>query len=129
VDVRILCATNRNLEQAVERGQFREDLYYRLKGLQVELPALRDRADDVPILAEHFLRKVAEERGEAPRVLAADALEVLRRHAWPGNVREFENTIRSVTLFADGPVLSAQHFAEYAGLVARPETIAVAAAP
>jgi DNA-binding NtrC family response regulator/tetratricopeptide (TPR) repeat protein len=128
VDVRILCATNRNLEQAVERGQFREDLYYRLKGLQVELPALRDRADDVPILAEHFLRKVAEERGEAPRILAADALEVLRRHAWPGNVREFENTIRSVTLFADGPVLSAEHFAEYAGLVARPETSAVAAA-
>ncbi|MBI2894087.1 MAG: sigma 54-interacting transcriptional regulator [Deltaproteobacteria bacterium] len=119
VDVRILCATNRDLEQMVERGQFREDLYYRLKGLQVELPPLRQRPEDVPVLARHFLGKIAAERGEAPRVLAEDALDLLVRYGWPGNVRELENTLRSVTLFAEGPVLTAAHFAEFAGGLAR----------
>jgi sigma-54 specific flagellar transcriptional regulator A len=113
VDVRILCATNRNLEEMVERGEFREDLYYRLKGIQIELPSLRERIEDVPLLAEAFLRRVGEERGAPAKRLASEAVELLCRHGWPGNVRELENVIRSVSLFADGEVIGVRDFADY----------------
>jgi transcriptional regulator with GAF, ATPase, and Fis domain len=113
VDVRILCATNRNLEEMVERGEFREDLYYRLKGIQIELPSLRERIEDVPLLAESFLQRVSEERGAEAKRLAPEAVELLCRHGWPGNVRELENVIRSVSLFADGPVIGTRDFADY----------------
>jgi transcriptional regulator with GAF, ATPase, and Fis domain len=113
VDVRILCATNRNLEQMVARGEFREDLYYRLKGIQIELPSLRERLDDLALLAESFLTRVAEERGGEKKTLAPDALALLERYGWPGNVRELENVIRSVSLFADGTVIGVRDFADY----------------
>jgi len=116
VNVRILCATNRNLEQMVARGEFREDLYYRLKGIQIELPPLRERADDIPLIAEALLERVAEERGPGHRErkrLSPDAVALLQSYSWPGNVRELENVIRSVSLFADGPVIGADDFADY----------------
>jgi DNA-binding NtrC family response regulator/tetratricopeptide (TPR) repeat protein len=116
VDVRILCATNRNLEQMVARGEFREDLYYRLKGIQIELPALRERADDIPLIADSLLERVAEERGPGHRErkrLSPEAVQLLMTYAWPGNVRELENVIRSVSLFADGPVISVNDFSDY----------------
>jgi transcriptional regulator with GAF, ATPase, and Fis domain len=123
VDVRILCATNRNLEQMVARGEFREDLYYRLKGIQIELPALRERADDIPMLVESFLARVAEERGgdNARKHLSPEALQLLMNYSWPGNVRELENVIRSVSLFADGPTIGVQDFADYTEVFRRPE--------
>jgi DNA-binding NtrC family response regulator len=115
VDVRILCATNRNLEQMVARGEFREDLYYRLKGIQIELPSLRERPEDIPLLAESFLARVADERGGsgARKHLHPDALDLLVSYAWPGNVRELENVIRSVSLFADGSIINVQDFSDY----------------
>ena len=118
VDVRILCATNRDLEEMVARGEFREDLYYRLKGIQVELPPLRERFEDLGSLVQHFLARFAEERGEAPKTVTNAALAALARHPWPGNVRELENTLRSVTLFVDGPTLDAQHLATHASAFA-----------
>ena len=122
VDVRIICATNRNLEQMVARGEFREDLYYRLKGIQIELPALRERPEDIAILAESFLARVAEERGTRKH-LDPEAVALLTSYAWPGNVRELENVIRSVSLFADGPVIGVKDFSDYTEVFRRVETL------
>jgi DNA-binding NtrC family response regulator len=115
VDVRIVCATNRDLEAMVKTGRFREDLYYRLKGVEIDLPALRTRQSDIPELVRHFLVQVAEERNTLPKQLRPSAMEALRRHPWPGNIRELENVIRSVTLFADGDEITAADLAEYLG--------------
>jgi transcriptional regulator with GAF, ATPase, and Fis domain len=127
VDVRILCATNRNLEQMVARGEFREDLYYRLKGIQIELPSLRERPEDIPLLVESFLARVADERGgaDARKHLAPEAVELLMSYAWPGNVRELENVIRSVSLFADGAIIGVKDFADYTEVFRRVEPAAV----
>jgi len=114
VNVRIICATNRDLEGMVAAGTFREDLYYRLQGLQIELPPLRDRREDIPQLSEHFLERIARERGGERKTLAAGALEMLASYRWPGNIREFENVLRSVSLFADGAQIQVQDFADYA---------------
>ena len=116
VDVRIIVATNRDLEQMVADGLFREDLYYRLKGVQIELPPLRDRATDIPALAEHFLGRVAAERGDEPKRLSDEASELLGRHGWPGNIRELENVLRSVSLFAEGERLLVSDFDDYTEL-------------
>jgi DNA-binding NtrC family response regulator/tetratricopeptide (TPR) repeat protein len=106
-NVRIVCATHRDLKTMVERGEFREDLYYRLRGITLEVPALRQRLGDLPRIAEHLLLRVAAERGEQPKSLSPEAVELLQRHRWPGNVRELENALRAASLFADGAVISA----------------------
>ena len=113
VDVRIICATNRDLEQLVAEGRFREDLYYRLKGFVVEVPPLRERIDDLPALCEHLLAAVARERTAPVRRLEADALRLLQRHGWPGNIRELENVLRSVSLLSDNAALGADDFTDY----------------
>ncbi len=126
VNVRILCATNRNLEQMVARGEFREDLYYRLKGIQIELPALRERIEDLPLLCDSFLERVAEERGGSEGLrkrLSPEAVALLMSHGWPGNVRELENVIRSVSLFADGQVIGVRDFSDYTEIFRQPETL------
>jgi transcriptional regulator with GAF, ATPase, and Fis domain len=114
VDVRVICATHRNLEAMVQSGEFREDLYYRLKGIEVEVPPLRERIDDLGLLAGTFLNRLAVERGATPRTLSEAALALLRSHDWPGNVRELENVIRSVSLLCEGPVIDVQDFSDYA---------------
>ena len=96
----------------VERGEFREDLYYRLRGITMEIPALRARLGDLPRLGEHLLARIAAERGEAPKSLAPDAVELLGRHRWPGNVRELENALRVASLFTDGDRITAGNLAE-----------------
>jgi DNA-binding NtrC family response regulator len=102
VDVRIVAATNVNLQQAVRDGRFREDLFYRLNVISLELPPLRSRREDIPLLAGHFLRYYAEENGMEERVLAPEALRVLMDYDWPGNVRELENSMeRGVVLSSD----------------------------
>jgi DNA-binding NtrC family response regulator len=105
VDIRVLATSNRDLEQAVREGQFREDLYFRLNVVNVALPALRDRPKDIPMLARHFVKKYAEANGVEVPALGDDALERLVAHGWRGNVRELENAMhRSVLLAVDGRI-------------------------
>jgi DNA-binding NtrC family response regulator len=99
VDVRIIAATNVDLTLAVREGKFREDLFYRLNVIQLELPPLRNRREDIPLLAAHFLKVYADENNSGDRALAPDALRILMDHEWPGNVRELENAMeRGVVL-------------------------------
>jgi DNA-binding NtrC family response regulator len=105
VDVRIIAATNVDLRQAVRDGRFREDLFYRLNVISIDLPPLRSRREDIPLLAAHFLKHYAEENGVPPRTLAADALRALIDYDWPGNVRELENAIERGVVLSSGPVI------------------------
>jgi len=105
-DVRIIAATNRDLRQLIQQGLFREDLYYRLAVVPLRLPPLRERVDDIPDLARHFLRQ-AEASGLPPKRFDADALELLKRHRWPGNVRELENLIRRLAVLHSGETITA----------------------
>jgi DNA-binding NtrC family response regulator len=105
VDVRIIAATNVDLRQAVKDGLFREDLFYRLNVITVDLPPLRARREDIPLLANHFLEYYAEENGFEPRKLSADAMRALVDYEWPGNVRELENAIERGVVLSSGPVI------------------------
>jgi len=101
IEARLIAATNRDLERDIEQGRFRSDLYYRLNVIAVEIPPLRDRGDDIPLLAERFLKRDTERTGGEPKRLTDAALEVLQEYPWPGNVRELENVIeRAVVLTA-----------------------------
>jgi len=104
-DARIICATNRNLEQEVARGRFREDLYYRICVIKVSTPALRERRSDIPLIADHLLRKAARELGIPMAGLSVQALECLTAHDWPGNVRELENSLRHGLIRAGGAAI------------------------
>lgn len=108
VDVRIIAATNVNLETAVREGRFREDLFYRLNVIAMELPPLRSRREDIPLLAEHFLKFYAAENGVTERVLAPEAMRVLVEYEWPGNVRELENAIERGVVLSTGRVIPAE---------------------
>ena len=101
VDVRIIAATNRNLEQMVKDGTFRDDLYYRLNVIPIRLPPLRERVDDIPLLTEHFIEKVSAQSGKSVRDISPEAMEVLMAYKWPGNVRELENVIERVITLMD----------------------------
>jgi two-component system response regulator PilR (NtrC family) len=106
VDVRILAATNRELEEEVSRGKFREDLYYRLNVIQIRLPPLRRRIEDIPILAQHFVEKYSRELGKEVIKISKEAMDILARYHYPGNVRELENIIeRSVALESSNVIL------------------------
>ena len=100
VDVRIIAATNKPLEQAVASRQFREDLFYRLNVVRVHLPALRERRDDIPLLVNYFLKKLAHDQQREPKSIAAAAVKALEKYHWPGNVRELENIIRRAHVMA-----------------------------
>jgi DNA-binding NtrC family response regulator len=106
VDVRILAATNVNLELAVKEGRFREDLFYRLNVIALELPPLRGRKEDIPLLANHYLRFYAEENGFPPPELAHEALRLMMDYEWPGNVRELENAMERGVVLSNGPHLT-----------------------
>jgi len=108
VDVRILAATNLNLKTAVKSRAFREDLYYRLNVVPIHVPPLRERREDIPLLVEHFVRKVARECRRDVRGVSAGALDVLARYDWPGNVRELENVIHRAVVLARGAVIQLQ---------------------
>jgi DNA-binding NtrC family response regulator len=110
VDVRIVCATHRDLEKRIADGAFREDLFYRLNVIQVHIPPLRERGNDIALLAQHFLAKYADANGKDVRKISDDALARLLRHPWPGNVRELENAIERAVVLADGPTLTEGHF-------------------
>ena len=108
VDVRIIAATNIDLRQAVREGKFREDLFYRLNVIMVDLPPLRSRREDIPLLVNHFLEFYANENGLSPRRLSADALRALIDYEWPGNVRELENSIERGVVLSSGPIIGSE---------------------
>ena len=103
VDTRLIAATNRDLEEEIRAGNFRSDLYYRLNVIAIHLPPLRQRQDDIPILAEHFLQRIAGVRGEEPKRLSTAARDALLDYAWPGNVRELENALERSIILSEGP--------------------------
>jgi DNA-binding NtrC family response regulator len=105
IDVRVLAATNRDLKKAVEEGGFREDLYYRLNVVPITLPDLKDRQEDIPLLANHFVQKFAPESNPSVREIAKEAMAVLMSHTWPGNVRELENVIERAVTLGRGPAI------------------------
>jgi nitrogen regulation protein NR(I) len=104
-DVRVLAATNHNLEELVEQGRFRKDLYYRLKVVTIHLPPLRDRGDDLPLLVQHYLHRFNRELGKDVQTVVPEALDLLRHYPWPGNVRELQSVLKQALLQAAGPVL------------------------
>jgi DNA-binding NtrC family response regulator len=108
VDVRIIAATNVDLKHEMEEGRFREDLFYRLHVISIQLPALRERRDDIPLLVQHFLEKYGEENERRNVEISPDALDLMMEYDWPGNVRELENTIERAVVLATGPVLTPQ---------------------
>jgi DNA-binding NtrC family response regulator len=105
VDVRVIAATNKVLDEEVAKGNFREDLYFRLAVLSLQLPPLRERREDIPLLCEHFFKKYRAELKKEPQGVSADALETLLNYAWPGNVRELENVIYEAMVLSDDPLL------------------------
>src|SRR5262245_24650519 len=110
VDARVVSATNRNLREATAKGDFREDLYYRINVIAVELPPLRDRAGDIELLAYAFLRRYGQDR---VRELDDDAMAALRTYRWPGNVRELQNVIERACALADGPAVRRVELPDY----------------
>ncbi len=115
LDVRVICATNRNLEKMVEEGSFRQDLYFRISVVKIEMPSLSARKEDIPLLAEHFLRTFAKAHGKAARMFTPGFLSALSRHSWPGNVRELQNVVERSVVLADGR--------EYLGVSDLPEEL------
>jgi DNA-binding NtrC family response regulator len=110
IDIRLVCATNCNLMQMVSEGKFREDLLYRINTIMIEVPPLRDRVDDIPILANYFLRVHCERYGKGALKINTHALEKLANHNWPGNVRELQHSIEKAVIMSDTPVLKPSDF-------------------
>jgi two-component system response regulator HydG len=106
VDVRVIAATHRDLPKLVKAGKFREDLFYRLNVINIPLPSLRDRVEDVPLLAHHFLRRYAERLAKKVRTLSPEAIELLCGYRWPGNVRELENAVERAVVLCRGEAVS-----------------------
>jgi DNA-binding NtrC family response regulator len=110
VDVRIICTTNRNLEEEVQKGNFREDLYYRLSVIPVHIPPLRERRDDIPLLVEHFIQKFNGEYGYSVEGIEAEALDLVQKYPWPGNIRQLENAMERAMVFSKTGMLVASKF-------------------
>ena len=125
-DVRLIAATNKRLEELVKAGTFREDLYYRLKVVEIFMPPLRERSADIPLLAQAFLKELAKENGKAIKDFTVDALEGLMRHPWPGNVRELRTAIEHAIVFARGERITLR---DLPAAVRAPSTETVPAAP
>jgi Nif-specific regulatory protein len=134
VNVRLIAATNKDLEAAVPQGGFREDLYYRLNVFTIYLPPLRERKPDIPLLADHFVEKYAAREGKDVRRIATTAIDMLMSYHWPGNVRELENCIERAVLVCDGGVIHGHHLpptlqtAEVSGTMPRQSLAAAVAA-
>ena len=107
IDIRLICATNKDLEKMVRNGEFREDLYYRINTMHLHLPALRERTDEIPQLAEMFVRKYAERYRRPVGGITPEALEMLKTHYWSGNIRELQNCIEKAVIMSDGNMLNA----------------------
>jgi DNA-binding NtrC family response regulator len=122
-DVRIICATHRNLADLVARQVFREDLFYRLKGITVELPPLRDRREDIPLLVERFLDRCTVEQGLSPKIFDSTAMDELIAFDWPGNVRQLLNTVESLVTLAESDIIFGDDVKRFLNLDQRPDTL------
>jgi two-component system NtrC family response regulator len=109
IDVRVICATHRNLAEMVEDGDFREDLMYRINTFEIQLPPLRLRIDDIPDLAEHLYRRFQPAVRARQELFTPEAVQLLKSHSWPGNVRELANVIEHATILCDAPPISVEH--------------------
>jgi two-component system response regulator HydG len=112
VDTRVIAATNKNLAEEIQNGRFRQDLYYRLNVVTLEVPPLRDRREDIPLLADFFLKRYAEKNRRHMKGFSPRAMDVLMRYAWPGNVRELENVVERAVIMARGEVITPTEFPE-----------------
>jgi two-component system nitrogen regulation response regulator NtrX len=126
VDVRVLAASNKDLLQEIEKGTFREDLFYRLNVVPIVVPTLRDRREDIPLLVKHFLRVHAEEQGLKLKQVSPEAMDVFMQYEWPGNIRELRNLIERLMIMVPGPVIEASHAS--VALQVRPQLSAAHAA-
>jgi two-component system response regulator GlrR len=108
VDVRVISATHRDLQDLMRQGRFREDLYYRLNVVNIHLPALDERREDIPLLVAHFLQSIAREAGQERKVYAPEAVEMLVTAEWPGNIRQLSNVVRQNVALSRSPVISAE---------------------
>ncbi|MCE5334041.1 MAG: sigma 54-interacting transcriptional regulator, partial [Desulfobacteraceae bacterium] len=124
VDVRIISATNRDLQAAISKEQFREDLYYRLNVLPLHIPALRERPEDIPLLLDHFLSKEALRIGTPRKTFSRDALDFLQSYTWPGNVRELENFVKHILVITPGEKITREDLSDHFLAQAAPEAIA-----
>ncbi len=106
IDVRIIVATNKNLEKEVKNGRFREDLFYRLNVIHIRIPALKERSDDIPLLARHFLDRYAQKNRKQFKGFTPAAMDALMKHSWPGNVRELENAVERAVILSMGQYIS-----------------------
>ncbi len=113
VDVRIVAATNKNLTAAINKGRFREDLYYRLNVIQIKVPSLKQRKSDIPLLIDHFLKKFQKGRSRKITEFSPEAMEALMAFDWPGNVRELENVVKRLTILCDNEIVSFQDLPEH----------------
>lgn len=118
IDVRIVAASNRNLPAMIAAGQFREDLYWRLKVVSIDLPPLRERLDDIPALVGAFVSKLNQEMGKQVKIIHPHVLDALKAHHWPGNIRQLGNTIEAAMLFCDGDTLEMNHISSDLGVKA-----------
>ncbi len=109
VDIRLIAATNKDLEKMIKEGTFREDLYYRLNIVPISLPTLKERHEDIPLLAVHFLKKYAEEMGKGIKAFTPEAMERLMKYPWPGNVRELENVVERTVVMTDDEMVRVEH--------------------
>jgi two-component system nitrogen regulation response regulator NtrX len=105
VDVRVIAATNKHLETEIEKGNFREDLYFRLAVIPIYVPPLRERAEDIPLLIKHFLNQLGRENNRRPKQITPAAMDVLKRYRWRGNIRELRNTIERLIIMTEGETI------------------------
>jgi len=112
VDVRVVAATNRNLTEAVAEGEFREDLYYRLSVVPIHLPPLKDRPEEIPDLTHYFIARHSERLGIGMEGIDPEAMEVLLKHVWPGNIRELENLLEQAMVLSEGPTIKVEDLPE-----------------
>jgi transcriptional regulator of acetoin/glycerol metabolism len=109
LDVRVIAATNKNFAEEIQNGKFRKDLYYRLNVIQIELPSLRDRSEDIPLLAEHFVQKRTVKKHHGPYHITAEAIKMLKNYSWPGNIRELENVIEYAINFSPNGIITPEN--------------------
>jgi transcriptional regulator with GAF, ATPase, and Fis domain len=128
-DIRVIAATNRDLHRAMERGTFREDLYYRLNVFEIRLPPLRDRPDDIVPLSQAFIAEIGRTIGRPPAGLSRDARVALSAYAWPGNVRELRNVLERAAILCDGGLITTDHLALTQGVLRSPAADVTAAPP
>ena len=110
--MRVIAATNKKLDELIEKGDFREDLYFRLSVIPIRVPALRERTDDIPVLVQHFVRQFSAENNFRPKTFTPEAMDVLRRHPWRGNVRELRNTIERLMIMVPEDPIQPEHLSE-----------------